>query len=86
MHTVKILSIAFALLAICLGVARFRGASLATGAKWFVPLWFIGAAINMYVGIARAGYTFREEVPFFLIVFSIPTAVAALAWWKYKGR
>ncbi len=42
----------------------------------FVPLWFVVAAVNMYVGVARAGYGFMEELPIFLLLFLAPVAVA----------
>lgn len=42
----------------------------------FVPLWFVVAAVNMYVGVARAGYGFMEELPIFLVLFLVPVAVA----------
>ena len=85
MHTIKILSIAFILLGLCLGIARVRGATIAKGAKFFIPVWFIGAAINMYIGVVQAGYSVWEEFPFFLIVFSIPAAVAFAIWLKTKS-
>ncbi|WP_219216520.1 hypothetical protein [Variovorax boronicumulans] len=42
----------------------------------FVPLWFVVAAVNMCVGVARAGYGFMEELPIFLVLFLVPVAVA----------
>jgi hypothetical protein len=50
----------------------------------FIGLWLIGAGINMWLGVARAGYSVAEEIPYFLIVFLIPAAVAALIWWGYS--
>jgi hypothetical protein len=55
-------------------------ASLATGG--FIAVWFLIAAINMWVGVTRAGYTFREELPIFLLIFALPAAVAVLVRWK----
>ena len=89
MHTIQVLAAAFALLALCIGAARaigIKGSFIAAGSKWFIPLWFIGAAINMYVGISTAGYTFMEELPMFFVVFGIPALVAALLWWKTKNK
>jgi hypothetical protein len=37
----------------------------------FVPLWFIGAVINMWIGVSRAGYSLTDEAPIFLIVFGV---------------
>jgi hypothetical protein len=38
----------------------------------------------MYLGIKRAGYSFAEEAPIFLLVFAVPAAVALGAWLKYR--
>jgi hypothetical protein len=45
----------------------------------FVILWFPPAAANMWVGVYRAGYSFREELPIFSLIFLLPATVAALA-------
>jgi hypothetical protein len=45
----------------------------------FVVGWFFVAAVNMYFGVARAGYAFREELPIFLVIFLVPTIVAVVA-------
>ena len=87
-HTVKVIGIGFALLALCLIAGRLIGADqhvmLARSALVFVALWFVGAGINMWIGVSREGYSVKEEIPFFFIVFLIPAAVALLAWWKYS--
>lgn len=87
MRTLVIILGGIALLALCLLVVRWLGppgpASLATGAKIFIPLWLIAAAINMWIGVASAGYSVAEELPIFLLIFAVPGALAALLWWKY---
>ena len=84
MRTLIIIGIGFALLGICLGVGWFTGGALKlkVGALAFIVLWFIAAAMNMYVGVARAGYSFMEELPIFLLIFAVPTIVALLVRWK----
>jgi hypothetical protein len=86
MHTVIVIAAGFALLGACLFTGHLLGgaAGLAAGAVVFVPLWLLGAGINLYVGVKSAGYTVREEFPIFLVVFAIPAAVALLAWWKLR--
>lgn len=89
LHTVKVIIVGLALLAICLVAGRMIGgasqsALLARSALVFVALWFVGAGINMWLGVTRAGYSVKEEIPFFFIVFLIPAAVALLIWWKYS--
>ena len=48
----------------------------------FVVLWFVVAAFNMWVGVAKAGYSAGEELPIFLLIFAVPAIVAALVKWK----
>jgi hypothetical protein len=66
------------------GRALGRGPeTLALGAKLFIPLWFIAAAANMWIGVAKAGYSFMEELPIFCVIFGVPAVAAGLLWWKY---
>lgn len=87
MHTIMVILGGFALLGLCLVAGRWFGpagsASLATGAKIFLPLWLFGAGLNMWIGVARAGYSVADELPIFLVVFAIPAAVAGILWWRF---
>jgi hypothetical protein len=56
----------------------------ATAAKIFIPVWLAIAIVNLWVGVNKAGYTMREELPILLIVFAIPAAAAALAIWHFS--
>ena len=78
MRSAIILGIGFVLLGLCLGLGWYTGgaARLRMAALLFVALWFIGTAVNMYVGVTRAGYSFREELPIFLLLFCVPVVVA----------
>ncbi|QOY91163.1 hypothetical protein [Paludibaculum fermentans] len=80
MRTLLIIGGGFLLLAICLLVARVVGGSsgLAKGVWVYVPLWLACAAANMWMGVAKAGYSVREELPIFLLIFAIPAAAALL--------
>jgi len=49
----------------------------------YVALWFIVAGANMWVGVARAGYSVAEELPIFLLIFGLPAAVAILLKWRF---
>ncbi|WP_198971861.1 hypothetical protein [Xylophilus sp. ASV27] len=86
MHTIMVMGGGFALLVVFLLAGRLMGdgsaLALATAAKWFIPAWFVGAGINMAVGVLKAGYSVAEELPIFLLVFAVPAAVAALLWWR----
>jgi len=88
-HTIKVILLGFALLALCLIAGRLAGGAgqpvfLTRSALLFVPVWFVGAGINMWLGVSRAGYSVKEEIPFFFVVFLIPAAVALFVWWQYS--
>jgi hypothetical protein len=87
MRTLGIITGGFVLLAIVVGFAkRFgaAGASAMTRATIiFVVLWLAAASANMWVGVYRAGYSFREELPIFLLIFLLPAVVAVLLKWEF---
>jgi hypothetical protein len=88
MHTLMIVVGGLLLLALCLLIGRLiAGASpsvVALSALYFIPIWLLAAAVNMWVGVSRAGYSVAQEFPIFLVVFAIPAAAAALVWWKFS--
>jgi hypothetical protein len=87
MRTAIIILGGFALWAVCLGLAKWlagwtaASTTMATGA--FLALWFIAAAVNMWMGVTQAGYAFREELPIFLLIFLVPSIVAAVVKWRF---
>ena len=88
-HTLKVIAGGFALLLLCILVSRLVGGAnqpptLARAVLAFIPLWFVGAGINMWFGVTRAGYSVKEELPFFFVVFLVPAGVAFLLYWKYS--
>lgn len=85
MRTLIIIGIGFALLGLCLGAGWLAGGApkLKAGALVFIGLWFIAAAANMYMGVARAGYSFMEELPIFLLIFAVPAAVAVFVRYRF---
>jgi hypothetical protein len=88
MRTAIIIAIGLVLLAIFLFGPRLLGRAdmTITGAKLFIALWLVAALVNMWVGVSRAGYSVAEELPIFLLIFALPAAAAAYAWWYFaKG-
>jgi hypothetical protein len=86
-HTLKVIVGGLLLLGLFVLAARFvhagnPTAGMMAAARWFVPVWLIGAAINMWVGVTKAGYSVAEEAPIFLVVFAVPAAVAILIAWS----
>lgn len=87
MRTLIILACGLALWAACLGTARLlastSAAAMTAATAVFVVAWFVAAAANMWMGVARAGYSFQEELPIFLLIFLLPAAVALAVKWKF---
>jgi hypothetical protein len=87
MRTLIILVIGFAAWLACLVLAKLfanaSAASIGVATAIFVVLWFLVAAANMWIGVARAGYAFTDELPIFVLVFLLPAATALFVKWKY---
>jgi hypothetical protein len=49
----------------------------------YVVIWFVVAAANMWLGVAKAGYSVGEELPIFCLIFAVPAIVAVLLKWKF---
>jgi len=87
MRTVIIILGGFVLWAVCLGIAKLLASSSSSSMTYattaFVAIWFVTAASNMWIGVSQAGYSFREELPIFLLIFLLPAAVAVFVKWKF---
>ncbi len=83
MHTILVIGSGLLLLAIGVAVARVTGGAgaMRSAALVFLPLWLVGAGVNLYVGVTKAGYTVAEELPIFLLVFALPAIAALGIWW-----
>lgn len=77
MHTIMVLLGGMVLLALTVLLARLVERPFRSLVPWFLAVWFVCAAVNMWIGIQSAGYSFAEELPIFLLIFGLP-AVAAL--------
>ena len=85
MHTIKVLAVGFVLLGVFVLLGRALG-NESKAALYFLPVWLAAAAINLWFGVAKAGYSVRDEAPIFLLIFAVPSAVALLLWWKLPVR
>jgi hypothetical protein len=77
-----LLLLAAALLLGKLFSSNYRGATFAAAVA-YVATWFLIAGFNMWVGVARAGYSVAEELPIFLLIFGLPAALALILKWKF---
>ena len=86
MRTILFLVAGLLLLAAFLVLARLFSANYPAATTWataaYVVLWFVIAAINMWVGVAKVGYSVAEELPILLLIFGLPAAVAVILKWK----
>ncbi|CAI1120536.1 hypothetical protein [Serratia entomophila] len=86
MHVLLVIGAGVILLGIFILFGWLWGASvagMALAAKIFVPVWLLMAVVNMWVGVAHAGYSVRTELPILLLVFAVPAIVAAVAFWRF---
>ena len=83
MRTAVIIALGFVGLGIFVFAPRLLGRPewSVAGAKIFIALWLAAALVNLWLGV-RAGYTVLEELPIFLLIFALPSALAAYVWWK----
>jgi hypothetical protein len=86
MRTPLFLLVGFLLLAAAMLLGKlfssnFPGATYAA-TLIFVALWLVISGANLWVGVAKAGYTLNEEFPIFLLIFVVPTVVAIFLKWR----
>ncbi len=86
MHTAIIILGGFMLLGACVLAGRMVGGNetMVNASKVFIVIWLIAAGVNMWVGVAKAGYSVAEELPIFLLIFALPAAAAGFVRWKYS--
>jgi hypothetical protein len=48
----------------------------------FIARWLGISGANLWVGVAKAGYTLSEELPIFLLIFGVPAIVAIFLKWR----
>ena len=86
MRTTIILAAGGFLLAAIAMYSKLFSEQYPTATKWgvsvFLALWLLATAFNMWVGVNKAGYSFSEELPFMLLLFSIPAVAAIIVKWK----
>ena len=87
MRTALFLVSGFLLLAAVLIVARLFSENFSSATVWatalFIAFWFLVTAANMWVGVAKAGYSASEELPIFLLLFGVPAIAALVLKWKF---
>lgn len=87
MRSVIIISLGLILWALSLAASKFLGNENPLAKKTttliFIALWFMLSGLNLYQG-TQAGYSFQEELPIFLMIFSIPSIIAFVVQKKFS--
>ena len=87
MRTALIILGGFVLWGVCLLVAKMLGgprpSSMTAATTVFAVVWLGAAGWNMWMGVARAGYSVSEELPIFFVIFLVPVVVAVIVKWRF---
>lgn len=90
MHSILVITGGIALLLLFVAAGRLIGGGdrrpMSRAALYFLPVWFVCAAVNMYVGVTQAGFSVAQELPFFALVFGVPSAAAFVAYRLWTRR
>jgi hypothetical protein len=62
--------------------SNYPGATL-TATILFLTVWLGISRANLWVGIAKAGYSLNEEFPIFLLIFGLPAVIAIFLKWRF---
>ena len=85
MRTALIIVAGIVLLGVMVLVARHVvDVSMSRAALVFLPVWLAVAGLNMWVGVAKAGYSVREEAPIAALIFAVPALCALALWWTQR--
>jgi hypothetical protein len=84
MHTLIVIGSGLFLLGFALLTGNWTSAGVSTAALVFIPVWLALSAVNLWLGVTRAGYSVAEELPILAVVFAIPAIVALVAWWFFR--
>jgi len=86
MRTGLFLVAGFLLLAASLLLGRLFSSNVPSApliaAVVFAGSWLVIAAANMWLGVAKAGYSAVEELPIFALIFLVPIAIAVVLRWR----
>lgn len=72
------------LLGACLLAGHWLDASAHASILIYVVVWFAAVAVNLTIGVVKAGYTVREELPIAVLSLCIPWGVAGMLFWKLQ--
>jgi hypothetical protein len=87
MRTALFLVSGLLLMAALLIPAKLFSAHLPAAPNWALgiglALWLGITALNLWLGVSKAGYSVAEELPILLLLFGVPAAAAMLVRWRF---
>lgn len=84
MHMALMISGGIVLLGLFVLFGKLRGGdarALVIAAQLFIPTWLAISLVNLWVGVARAGYALRQELLILAGVFLLPAVLAFIFAW-----
>ncbi len=86
MRTLMIILCGVLLWVLCISAGKLLtghlGLAMTRATIVFLLLWLIASAANLWLGVKGTGYSMRQEVPIFLLVFLLPAALALIVRWR----
>lgn len=87
MRTALFLTSGLLLMASLLIVAKLFSEHFPSAPNWALALglslWLAATGANMWIGVAKAGYSITDELPILILLFAVPAAVAVLVRWRF---
>lgn len=87
MRTALFLTSGLLLVASLLILAKLFSEHFPSAPTWALALglslWLAATVANMWIGVAKAGYSVAEELPILLLLFAVPAAAAVFARWRF---
>jgi len=87
MRTVLFLASGVMLMASVLIPAKLFAEHFPSAPNWALALalgaWLVITGFNMWIGVSKAGYSVREELPILLLLFAVPAVFAFVVRWRF---
>lgn len=88
MRTYLFIGAGFLLVAVSCMLGKLFSETYPAAMRWstvlFIVCWAMLAGLNMFAGVTRAGYSVTEELPIFLLIFSLPTLALLVVRWQFS--
>ena len=87
MRTILFLVSGLLLMSSFLIVAKLFSEHFPSAPNWALALglglWLVVTAVNMWIGVSKAGYSVAEELPILALLLLMPAVAAILVRWRF---